>query len=509
MKIVVVEDEKPIREGLVKILGKMNKEYVITGSASNGRKGLELIRKVHPDLIFLDIQMPEMDGLELLHTIREEGIDARVIILTAYSDFKYAKEAITLGIDNYLLKPIHLGELKKILDKMEQVLTVKKQERQMLSLENLFYGIMQDRISIDENLEGILESHYGLKLEEPVHCLFVFSGKSYEENKKEILDFFCEMQKHKMDYSMCLLCMEKEQACLVIFYHVDREYFQEFVKNSVLPALKTRVKKIPVFVWKTCGNLKELVGAEEAMKKTLKWNLICQSGELLLCDEIEKTDTCELQYPMEVEVQARQAIIRADKEQFVRCWKLFTEACLEKKHRPESIREACIRYAYAVIHTAKECGIFAGESVSMQQILQTIMESVSRDEIREALMGAFSRIHTGEQEEDAGATQLLVKKAQGMIQEYYAQGINLEEVARRLHVSEEYLSKQFKKETGVSFSETIKKYRIDQVKRLLIDSDLKLNQIASMTGYSDPKYMSQVFRAETGMLPGEYRRIHG
>ena len=91
MKIVVVEDEKPIREGLVKILEKMNKEYVVTGSASNGRKGLELIRKVHPDLIFLDIQMPEMDGLELLHTIREEGIDARVIILTAYSDFKYAK----------------------------------------------------------------------------------------------------------------------------------------------------------------------------------------------------------------------------------------------------------------------------------------------------------------------------------------------------------------------------------------------------------------------------------
>ena len=65
MKIVVVEDEKPIREGLVKILEKMNEEYVVTGSASNGRKGLELIRKVHPDLIFLDIQMPEMDGLEL------------------------------------------------------------------------------------------------------------------------------------------------------------------------------------------------------------------------------------------------------------------------------------------------------------------------------------------------------------------------------------------------------------------------------------------------------------
>lgn len=101
---------------------------------------------------------------------------------------------------------------------------------------------------------------------------------------------------------------------------------------------------------------------------------------------------------------------------------------------------------------------------------------------------------------------LLVQKAIQHIQEYYNQGITLEEVAAKLHVSEEYLSTQFKKQTGRTFTETIRKYRIENVKELLLKSTLKLNQIADMVGYSDPKYMSKVFKDEVGMLPAEYRK---
>lgn len=81
----------------------------------------------------------------------------------------------------------------------------------------------------------------------------------------------------------------------------------------------------------------------------------------------------------------------------------------------------------------------------------------------------------------------MVQRTQNMIQEYYNQGISLEMIARKLNVSEEYLSSQFKKETGSSFTETLRRYKIDKVKKLLLESGLKLNQIAVMAGYSDPK----------------------
>ena len=93
-----------------------------------------------------------------------------------------------------------------------------------------------------------------------------------------------------------------------------------------------------------------------------------------------------------------------------------------------------------------------------------------------------------------------------MIRKYYNQGITLEETARKLFVSEEYLSAQFKKQTGNTFTETVRKYRIEKVKELLVETHLKMNQIAELSGYSDPKYMSRVFKEEVGMLPTEYRK---
>ena len=101
-----------------------------------------------------------------------------------------------------------------------------------------------------------------------------------------------------------------------------------------------------------------------------------------------------------------------------------------------------------------------------------------------------------------------LKKALSIIKECYSDGINLEETARRLHVTEQYLGTQLKKETGSSFTEIIRRYKIAHVKQLLLDTELKLNQIASMAGFSDPKYMSKVFKQEVGMLPNEYRRMN-
>ena len=100
----------------------------------------------------------------------------------------------------------------------------------------------------------------------------------------------------------------------------------------------------------------------------------------------------------------------------------------------------------------------------------------------------------------------LIRRAVQLVRKYYDQGVTLEETAERLFVSEEYLSSQFKKETGAGFTETVRHYRIERIKGLLLNTRLKLNQIAELTGYTDPKYMSRVFKEEVGVLPSEYRK---
>ena len=142
---------------------------------------------------------------------------------------------------------------------------------------------------------------------------------------------------------------------------------------------------------------------------------------------------------------------------------------------------------------------------SMQNILQEITVAVSWNQL-EAALKAFFGLFEFETEEEGEETSVLVKQAKKLIRKYYDQGITLEEIANKLYVSEEYLSAQFKKETGSTFTETIRKYRIEKVKELLLNTHLKLNQIAELAGYSDPKYMSKVFKEEVGMLPNDFRK---
>ena len=120
MRIIIVEDELLIREGLAKLLVRINPDYELVGTAGDGIEGYGLIRDKKPDLVILDIYMPKMGGLEMLKRIRQENIEWRFLVLTAHSDFNYAKQAIELGIENYLLKPIKVAELKKALYQIEE-----------------------------------------------------------------------------------------------------------------------------------------------------------------------------------------------------------------------------------------------------------------------------------------------------------------------------------------------------------------------------------------------------
>ena len=191
-------------------------------------------------------------------------------------------------------------------------------------------------------------------------------------------------------------------------------------------------------------------------------------------------------------------------EELKKCFWKLANCYQEEFHTPADIKQAIIHLSLAVF------GIYKAKAsveldLEVQNILQEITVAVSWNQL-EAALKAFFGLFEFETEEEGGETSVLVKQAKKLIRKYYDQGITLEEIANKLYVSEEYLSAQFKKETGSTFTETIRKYRIEKVKELLLNTHLKLNQIAELAGYSDPKYMSKVFKEEVGMLPNDFRK---
>jgi len=114
-KIMIAEDDATVRKGIVLKTDWNRLGCMVAGEASNGEEGLDLARRIRPDIIITDIQMPKMDGIEMLSTLQKEGCTAKMIILTAYSDFNYAQSAIRIGVCDYLLKPLKDGDIEELI----------------------------------------------------------------------------------------------------------------------------------------------------------------------------------------------------------------------------------------------------------------------------------------------------------------------------------------------------------------------------------------------------------
>ena len=377
MRIAVIEDERPIREGLVHILNKISPEYQVVGSAENGREGLILLEEQDPDLILLDIQMPDMNGLQMLKEARERGSMTKVVILTAYSDFDYAKKAIALGIENYLLKPVNLTELKNTLSKIKEEIFVEQRGKNSLSLETVIKDALEGEYEEDSRLEEMLLEKYGFSGRKQIYCMYLFMGKYYDSEQKEAELFLEEFREHNPDKKMCWLWREKRQSVFICFYDVKaKKNFIQYLKQSVVPAFSMRIHDHGAFAGKECQGLGELAEIENALTEACGWHLILGNRVLIKCKKIAQLRTKRFTYPADLENQARSAVIHLDYPAFTRCFQQFMEAGLREVHSPQEIREVCIRFAYAVINTAKECGTLRDEDLLVQKILHTILNAV-------------------------------------------------------------------------------------------------------------------------------------
>lgn len=507
MKIVIVEDAAPIREGMRKIIQKLDASYEVAGMACDGIEGLKMIEKICPDLVIMDIQMPDMDGLTMLLEVRRLKINCRVIVITAYSDFNYAKQAIELGIENYLLKPIRIPELKKALHQVEESLLREVRQEDIYTLKYIFHGSLSGHLEMDEQLRRIVWEKYGFRPEDQMGIFLIWLGDKYMEYRDALARLLENLDVNSSDFHSYLIEIEEHQMFAVIIYHMEENKDTRiYLRKSVIPMLAANLGHHAVFGW---GYSRGLGGLKDTMRQvteSLDWNLALGEDALICAEEISAVKTEPLKYPLELEQRLKHAIAHKDEDEYKQCFKLFGSVCKETLHHPKEIKEACLRYCITVMNTAKEYGSFQ-EAFSAQDLFKSVAESVTWDEIASVLRYIFKQLAL-ESENAQGETSMLIQKAQSLMQEYYNQGITLEETARKLHVTDEYLSALFKRETGKTFTETIRAYRIDKIKKLLLESDLKLNQIAVMTGYSDPKYMSKVFKDEVGILPAEYRKMN-
>lgn len=507
MRIVIVEDEVLIREGLAHTLGKISPQYELAGTAADGEAGYELIRRTAPDLVIMDIRMPKMNGLDMIKKLRQEQIMCKAVVLSAYSDFAYAQQAIQLGIVNYLLKPVNLADLKNVLRQVEEMCKNEEQEEKIFSRDSVFWGLVNGGLHSDSEFDNLVLAKYGFSVNEPASIFMLRLGKRYESHKSQTSQLLENVSEHATRFDSYVMELDDRNALLMIIYHQSGGPAREYFQKAVVPMLVYRLGSPILGAWKDVEKMLDIRGAIPKLEKDMQWGLLLDEKTLICQEEIDKISLQPLRYPLGMEDEAGLAVRRGDMDRLAACYEQLFTYCMQSPHEPIELKKCLVRFGWAVIQAGGQK--FLELIPEYQHILQDISTAATWAEVKESMEKIFAAVRL-EMEEDAQGSEKavseMVQKAQKLIEKYYDQGVTLEEVAGKLFVSGEYLSAQFRKETGETFTGTVRKFRIAKVKKLLLETHLKLGQIAELSGYSDPKYMSRVFKEETGMLPSEYRK---
>lgn len=494
--ILLVDDEEAIRDGLKNLVVWEKEGFHIIGEASNGREALVKIKQLQPDIVITDLIMPELDGLELTRTIQQQFPEIHFLVLSSYDEFSYVSDSYKNGAIDYLLKPTLtpsnlLTTLKKVAKKLKTTDDLLSQKELLSqSLNRALIGYVDQEFTDIENF-----------LEEKTYHLLYTNARWYQElsHLSSVLNTLCleEFSIHVLPFSTGntaagLLIASKNQALV-----------QEFLATS-FSSLKN-VEPQAFFILSnpfSSLNMLNLVfnhlkTQSEGQRFFFKKQLIASQSELFSLDNGDRFDTRKF----------LRALLDND---FIlgveRIEEYFNEMILSSV-RPTFLKQQASSIFYTLLSTLEENHPNHAQYSQLKTDFLTEISNctylqdfsslllVMTESIKKELVSAHS------DQEDEQLAELL-----RYIQDHYMHSISLTQLADMFHFSYTYLSSLISSRLHMSFSDYLKKVRLEKAKELLLHSELNLSEISDATGYSDLSYFSKTFKKEFQLSPSQYRR---
>ena len=301
--------------------------------------------------------------------------------------------------------------------------------------------------------------------------------------------------------------MEKEKSLVVILYQYEDEAgLERRFQNRMLLDEREKSRYILSYGLIRAENAGALRDAYHTLLQYMDWNIVLGDRVLISWPKVLKIQTVFCVYPVELEGAMKAAVCASDYDRMEKGLEQFFEYFRSGKvYAPKEVKECFVRFLWNVISVVKEIRGDVLKEINQQKLLEEIMDARSIEELEGVSRKLLKMMQkeNGEQE-----LSLSVMRAKNMALEFYHTGITLEEIAKKLNLTAEYLGTQFRRETGVNFSIFIRDLRIAKAKELLIGSNMKQYEIAEQVGYSDSKYFGRVFKETVGLSPAEFRKAN-
>lgn len=521
MKLLIVDDELQIRTGLAEEINwtELGIEQVYV--AENGIEAVELCESYQPEIVITDIRMPGIDGLELSRQVMELYQPVEIIILSGYSDFNYAKQAIDFGAKAYLLKPINVKELIGVVSDaiesikaQEEVSEYKTQYEQMSRKEKLM-RLIEQQGELDEEELLAFNGLTGIKTTASVllGMVSVDKIKSASTNqigiylKSIIEEVMCDQPTSMLywhDNALLFICHYRSAAEHV---RVKSNFSNRLVQmNQMLKAQFDSSVSLAVSSLSSAKYVPRLYcECQEAIKHRLYLGEACylSADDLGLSSEVwlSPLNTNGLKRAIEVfDHRSAHEYIEA----------LFANISEMKVTSSDFIRDICISMKKTLIETIQEKGINAEQIIKdYPMLVKDIPTFVTGTEYYEWMDHLYYVVIDKFEQLGGEKHSRVIIQAVDYISNHYSEDISLTLLSAYTGKSKNYLGHLFKKEMKVSFIDYLNDIRISEAKIRLRNTDDMIYEISESVGFSDYKYFSSIFKKYVGTSPLKYRKNNG
>lgn len=526
IRILIADDEGLMLNSMKTIINTNFGDECEVFTAKTGRVAVEIAEEEKPDIALMDIHMPGLNGIEAMQKIREKNSNIQFIVITAYNKFDYAKEAINIGVFDFISKPVSKATIIDVItraikkveekrkNKIDNIRIREKLETVIPIIENGFVSnllLQNGSKSENEYYKEIMNIE-----EEYAYVILLQFGEDYKNGiltnpvgtSMRLQREFDQIRQKIYDSFHCIIgsMMSNKIAVVVLSNKENVDYDErisiiERTRNLVYTLEESTDAKFMAGI----GHTIELDKIKESYVEAMR---CIEEGESHVAhvDDLPLAGKIDDDYPIDVERKMFSYIEQGDTVQAKQQAKIFFDMlCDNFGQYDDDIKLKVLE----LVMRAETMGVNAGGlDYGFRYRKDYLSNVIAMKDYRELSQWFVTKIglvceNISTKREEGSET--VISKAMEYIDENFTNNISLDDVSKVVNISPYYFSKLFKEEAGVNFIDYLTKKRIDYAKKLLEDNTYSIKEVCAMCGYSDPNYFSRIFKKKENVTPSEYR----
>ncbi|UFU00785.1 response regulator [Radiobacillus kanasensis] len=503
-KLLIVDDEPIIREGLKSTIPWDSYGMEVVDVVEDGEAALEWMENHNAiDLVLTDVRMPNMDGLQLATHLTSRFPNVKIVMISGYDEFKYAQQAIQLGVEDYLLKPVDVDELVQVVEKVAKEMEVEREKsakHQQLNISHAMYHQVFDHTSIlPDNLkafQSLCIYPFLTMVKEYVRVTEQFSDQKVDRWQQEWMkQIHKQFLQHEWSVfsiftteNVLLSCVVDPEQNLQPSKIIDIVKETNMPFDIVLNSTQIPLGKLHQVYPKLVRNIERIAVEEQVVTATEKILQVSPDLEWLK----EQEDTFN-----EFIFQSNSKGLEEQTEKVFQHFLAEQYTLQQAKH----VLETIIQHVVSRFDPLFDRDILVNDFTFTREVNVHVYNSFRL--LEEVFIQDLMKVVHLLQRKDNKLW--MIERAEHYIHSYYASDIKAHEVADVIHLSPNYFSSLFKQKTGKNFNEYLNELRVEKAKVLLEETPLKINEIADTVGFHEYKYFVDVFKRFVQMTPTKYR----